>query len=526
MVLTYQFVLGQESITNAFKNEVKKANAFYNDHYYHEALKMYINAHELDPRDDIKVKIADCYVKINEPDNACKWFDILIDNNYPLSSKDVLNYVLALTGNADYKKAEIWYEKYLKLTNDTLQKSLEITKKDIALFYKDSSQFDIREIEINTQKSEFSPVFYNKGIAFISSRRDQLFIQNNLPQSENGFFNIFYAPFKKIEKGEVPIPIVGNPKTIQGQFSKNVHKGPFTIANKSMLITLNNIGAKKEEITEKRLSIFELEKKGKKWVNPKPLPFNSDDFSCGHPTLTSDGKTLYFISDMPGGFGGTDIYKTELKRGKWTKPLNLGTKVNTIGNEMFPYLHNDTTLYFASNGHPGLGGLDIQKISISNDNATVENAGYPINSKSDDFGIVLNENGNIGFFSSNRKNKGIDDDIYKVIINVGKPGPLYTKVVSGSINMFKSQYQQQNPTKVESADIIVIDFDSLDPVAKGSTDENGNFKVEIPYAGKFFLMCNKKNAGSYQTTFSIPEKSSFKENFFIVFFQEDLFETE
>jgi|GEM_PF-5439689 len=516
----------QESITTAFKNEVKKANAFYNDHYYQEAVKNYLNAHKLDPRDDIKVKIADCYVKLNEPESACQWFKILIDNNFPLSTKDMLNYVLALTGNADYKEAQIWYEKYLEATNDTVNNNLAATKKDLALFYRDSTQYDIREAEINTLQSEFSPVFYDKGIAYISSRKSQLFIQNNLPQSSNGYLNIFYAPFDKIKREVVPVPMIGPPKIIQGEFPTNVHKGPFTIVDKNMYITLNDFSNNAEEQDVKKLSIYELRKKGKKWITPVSLPFNNNDYSCGHPTLSTDGKTMYFISDMPGGYGGTDIYKVELNKGKWSTPVNMGPKINTLGNEMFPFLHNDTTLYFASNGHLGIGGLDIFKFSLSKDGSKSINVGYPINTQSDDFGLTLNENGSIGFFSSNRKNKGIDDDIYKVIINVGKPGPLYSKNVSGSITMYESQYQLENPVKVDSADVIVIDFDSLDPVVEGKTDAEGNFKVDIPYAGKFFLMCNKKGAGSYQTVFSIPEKSTFKEDFYIVFFSEDLFETE
>ena len=518
----------QESITNAFKDKIKKANAFYNDHYYEEALKIYISSHKLEPRDDIKIKIADCLVKLNEPEEACIWFGKLIENSYPLNNKDILNYVLALTGNADYKNAQIWYEKYLTKKDEEINNNLDFTKKDIALLYSDSILFDVRPIEINTDQSEFSPFFYEKGIAFISSRKNPFLVKNNLPQSKNGFLDLYYAPFLDLPKKTNPLPTVGKAKSIANDFPSLLHKGPASLYNngKNMLITLNSPENAKSETNSRKLFIYESKKKGKKWIKPIPLPFNSSQFSCGHPTISKHGKILYFISDMPGGFGGTDLYKCVFKKNKWSEPINLGKTINTEGNEMFPFLHNDTTLYFSSNGHTGLGGLDILKVSLSDSMEIIKNVGYPINTNSDDFGITLNENGSIGFFSSNRRNKGTDDDIFKVLINVGKPGPLYEKNISGTITLFESQYRQNNPDLVADADIRVIDYDSLDPVAEGKTDENGNFNLDIPYAGNFFLICNKKGAGTYQTIFNIPSKTTYKEDFFIVFFSEDLFETE
>ena len=525
IIATGNYVAAQETILTGFQTELKRANTFYNDRYYDKALDLYLSTHKLDPRDDIKLKIADCYLKLNQSEEASFWYEKLIENDFNLSSRDILKYVLALTGKSDYQKAQIWYEKYKQLQSDSISANISPNKKDLADLLSDSILYDVREAEINSTYSDFSPFFYEQGIAFISARQTSLFIQNNVSQSENGYLDLYYAPFEDLStKGG--IPVLDKAKAVKGKFTSQIHKGPAVTYNNgnSMLITLNS--PSEDSNKDRKLYLYSTQKKGKKWKAPTPLPFNNAEYSCGHPAISADGKTLYFISDMPGGFGGTDIYTSTFNKNKWSKPVNLGSKINTAGNEMFPFIHNDTTLYFSSNGHIGLGGLDIVKIALTDSSATVKNVGYPINTQKDDFSLVLNENGSIGFFSSNRKSKGSDDNIYKVLINVGKPGPLYVKNITGTIKLFKSQYQQENGELLEDVEVRVIDFETSDPIAEGKTDVEGNFNIDIPIAGKFYLMCYKKGAGTYQTVFNIPEKTTFKDNFSIVLFKEDLFQTE
>jgi outer membrane protein OmpA-like peptidoglycan-associated protein len=153
---------------------------------------------------------------------------------------------------------------------------------------------------------------------------------------------------------------------------------------------------------------------GKYWGNVSELPFNSDNYSCGHPALSPDDTKLYFVSDMPGGFGGTDIYVVEYREGQWSSPVNLGREINTEGNEMFPYMDEFGNLYFSSDGHEGLGGLDVfyvemrEAIPISD----IKNLGAPINSEKDDFGFITNGTRSSGYFSSNRKRGYGDDNLY------------------------------------------------------------------------------------------------------------------
>src|SRR5699024_9789788 len=147
-----------------------------------------------------------------------------------------------------------------------------------------------------------------------------------------------------------------------------------------------------------------------KWAKIEKLPFNSSEYSVTHPSLSPDGKTLYFTSDMPGGEGGTDIWKVSVNGNHYGKPVNLGPRVNTPGKEDFPFIGENDILYFSSRGHQGLGGLDIYKIDLSDGEGQAENMGAPINSKYDDFSFSYNASADLGFFASNRSGA---DNLYK-----------------------------------------------------------------------------------------------------------------
>ena len=154
-----------------------------------------------------------------------------------------------------------------------------------------------------------------------------------------------------------------------------------------MFFTRNNYykgTLKRDEEGVNNLKIFIAEQKNEKWVIAEEFPFNSDEYSIGHPSLSKDGKTLYFISDMPGGKGGTDLYQSKLMKGEWSQPQSLGDQINTAGNEMFPHIRGEV-LFFSSNGRAGNGGLDIYMITLSDKNEQVNNLGAPVNSAKDDF---------------------------------------------------------------------------------------------------------------------------------------------
>lgn len=263
---------------------------------------------------------------------------------------------------------------------------------------------------INSPNLEFSPVYYQNGLVYVTSRYKSGAIDKKINET---FFELFYSE----------LDAAGNPTKPQ-VFSVNInsqaHEGPvsFSRDGEHMYFTRNNMQKGMTKADSKgvtRLKIYEAKRGVFDWENVVEMPFNSDEYSVMHPTLAADGKTLYFSSDMPGGYGGFDLYMVSRNRARWTSPVNLGKHINTDKNDVFPFIHDSGTLFFSSNGHDGQGGLDIFSVDLSNENSKgiVINLGAPFNSSDDDLSLILNEEGTQGYFTSGRKGGVGKDDIYK-----------------------------------------------------------------------------------------------------------------
>ncbi|MBI5916069.1 MAG: OmpA family protein [Bacteroidetes bacterium] len=260
---------------------------------------------------------------------------------------------------------------------------------------------------INTGSYEFSPAFYQNGIVYVSYYKNGPID----PNTGKPFFELFYA-----EMDNQNLPQAG--RVFSLTVNSQAHEGPvsFSRDNNLLYFTRNNMEggiAKTNSKGQVTMKIYEARRGKFDWENIKPLPFNSDDYTCFHPSLSADGRRLFFSSDMPGGYGGYDLYYVEKKTDDWSKPINLGPDVNSSGNEVFPFLHETGTLFFSTNGRGGEGGLDIFMIDISGDKwGPLSNLGTPLNSAKDDLGFILNEEATRGYFASDRPGGSGDDDIY------------------------------------------------------------------------------------------------------------------
>lgn len=257
---------------------------------------------------------------------------------------------------------------------------------------------------INTGQFEFSPAFYQNGIVFATSQKSEGDIDKNTGAT---FFDLFYA-----DRDAEGLPLA--PQEFAVRISSKKHEGPvaFSRDGQKIFFTQNNV-TQKEAKPVVRLKIYEASKTSRDWDNVKELPFNSDEYSTCHPTLTPDGQTLYFASDMPGGIGGMDLWMVKKNGNTWSAPVNLGAKVNTPYNEVFPFVHSSGNLFFASNGYEGEGGLDLYMATFENDpKGQVASLGDPFNTEADDLGLILNPEGNMGFFTSSRSGGQGKDDIY------------------------------------------------------------------------------------------------------------------
>lgn len=259
---------------------------------------------------------------------------------------------------------------------------------------------------INTPRTEFAPAFYQYGLVFASSEK------NGPIDEKTGepYFQLYYA---ETDRNHIPM----SPRSYSLEANSPFHEGGVTFGKRGnvMYFSSNNHQngysvADKKGVT--RMKIYEAERGTRDWENIIELPFNNDKYTCFHPTLSADGRTLYFASDMPGGFGGFDLYSVEKKGNSWSKPTNLGAKVNTESDEAFPYIHDSGILFYASKGLKGLGGFDIYKIDLNKTGISPKNLGEPFNSNADDFGLILNTDGDVGYLASNRDGGFGKDDIY------------------------------------------------------------------------------------------------------------------
>lgn len=260
---------------------------------------------------------------------------------------------------------------------------------------------------INSEAGEFSPVLYLNGLVFVKEPKSGPID----PQTGTPFFELYYADLD-------PNGLPQKPQPFSVEINSQLHEGPVTFSKKGdrIFFTRNNQkqGLSKADAEERvRLKIYEAQKGYFDWENVAELSFNNDEYDCMHPSLSPDGDKLFFASNRPGGYGGFDLYFVTRQGSGWSQPINLGPEINTNKHESFPFIHDSGILFFASNGHRGQGGLDLYMIDMSSRKwGEVRNLEEPFNSPQDDLGLVLNEEGTIGYFSSNREGGYGKDDVY------------------------------------------------------------------------------------------------------------------
>ena len=383
----------------------KKGNEMYDNFGYSSAVAEYQNMDESELTYDIKEKLANSFRLNSQFESAEYWYaQIVQESTDPVM---LLNYAQVLQSNDKCEDAIRWYKIYQEKSQDT-QINFIADCKDLDKIeqHKDIAVDNLSSL--NSDKHDFSPIPYKNGLVFTSMREGK---NNQVDQWTNSGYSDLYFAEKKEGQFTTPTPLKGD---INGQFHDGV--ATFDPMRNEMIFTRNTTNSNnKEEV--KILEIFVAKRKDNEWKEPTKLFASDERFSSCHPTISSNGQRLYFSSSRPGGFGGMDIYVVERTGNKWGLPTNLGPTVNTVGNELFPFISEQDKLFFASNGHIGLGGLDIFVVEKSNESDEMswsnrKNIGQPFNSKKDDFGFYIDVEEESGYLSSNRKGSIGADDIY------------------------------------------------------------------------------------------------------------------
>lgn len=356
---------------------------------------------------DAWTRLADCYRLLGDYVNAEQAYARVV--NGPVQPEVYLYYAQALMQNEKYGEAKSWLEKYRTANpSDSRAANLIAGIEQLPQYKSMEGVYKVAKANVNTSASEIAPVIYNGGIVYASNKAVSGWVKRTHAWTAKPFYQLYFA---KGTEGNLQ-----SPKAFAEEVGTKLHDGPVTFskAGTQMYFTRNNVEddkVQKDANGVVRLKIFHSNFADGNWGIEVPFPYNSNDYSCAHPSLSADGKTLYFSSDMPGGQGGMDIWKCEWTGTSWGAPVNLGPDVNTKGHEVFPFIASDGVLYYSSDGLAGLGGLDIYSMDVAK-GGKPQNLGLPMNSAADDFGITMNATGDNGYFTSNRKNSYDNDDIY------------------------------------------------------------------------------------------------------------------
>ena len=390
-------------------SEEIKGNKYTFNYTYNKAIISYNNADMLTLEG--KRRLAESYHFMKQNKEAEAIYLDLINLPQGVISEDFYNYAMVLKSNQKYDLATICMEKFKALKpTDLRAKSFAANNAELKNILKDWGKYRIDSLNINTTAKDFGTCFYKDKIIFASTRAVPKMFKHKDNWKKKPYFDMYIA---EVEKNQLV-----NPEVFNKEMNGKLNDGPASFSNDGnfMAFSRNNYKDKsKDWVVE--IQIYFSTFSNNKWTEPEPFVLNNQEYSVGQPCLTSDGNTMYFTSDMPGGLGGADIYRIHKSTsGAWGLPENLGDKINTEGNEMFPfYEEKNKVLFFASDGLYGLGGLDIF-ISTDKGNGfdSVKNAGYPLNTEYDDFALIIDNKLKKGYFSSDRKGGKGSDDIYAI----------------------------------------------------------------------------------------------------------------
>ena len=400
---------------------IKKADEYFNKMWYAQAAELYEEAIKKDANNyslEILQKAGDAHYYNTNMAKAYYYYNIIFERyEEEVSPDQIFKYAHTLKGTGKYAKSKRMmrlYDKEVQKGNVGSKLNLSANQKETVLdnILNMELKFGLKNLAINTKYSEFSPMFYNEDeIVFASAKDSSIFNTRRYKWNNQPYLDLYVSKINK-ESQDLKEAI---------RFSKKIntkyHEASVTFSpdNATMYFTRNNYGKKlkRDKNGVNHLKIYTSRKIDGEWTEAEEVPFNSDEYSTGHPALSPDGKKLFFVSDMPGTIGDTDIFVVDvLGNGRYSEPKNLGPGINTEQKEMFPFI-NDKKLYFASNGHVGLGGLDLYEVAYDEEGfKEVSNMGQPINSNKDDFSYIVNEESQKGYFASNRRGGKGDDDIY------------------------------------------------------------------------------------------------------------------
>lgn len=492
IVLSLTFSFGYSQ-----KGKVRQATKEYDNYAYLRTSEILLDVANNGYRSvDLLQKLGNSFYFNNKMEDAAKWYGELMAMNEPVDAEYYFRYAQALKSVENYTESDKWMKKFHEANKSDLRGRAFASRVDyLSKIEAASRDFEVKNLDINSDKSDFGTIQYKNQIIFASTRGGGKKYQWN----EQPFLDLFSAV--KQEDGSY-----NNVKEFGGDINTKYHESTvsFTPDDKAMYFTRNNYFEgkyKKGEDGVNRLKIYKANKGDyDKWENIESIPFNSDNYSVAHPSVNIKGTKLYFASDMPGTLGSSDIFVVDINDdGTLGEPVNLGASVNTEGHETFPFINEVGDLYFSSNGFAGLGGLDVFVIRDFENRLekgqplTLENVGKPINSSKDDFAYYENLTTEEGFFTSNRDGGKGDDDIYTFKF------PECVQVVEGIVK------DKDTQEIIPGATVTLFDGEGkqIDKVVVG---DDAAFSFDVECDKEYLIRVEKETYSSDEKRFTTPNK--------------------
>ncbi|GAA4881967.1 OmpA family protein [Flaviramulus aquimarinus] len=468
------FLIGLSAYAQVGKQ--KKADSLFYKFSFTEAAKVYHELINTNFNADYATRqLADSYALLRNPDSAVVYYEKVVQQeNTPIEY--FYSYAQALRGIKNYKQSRVWLKKFHnaggKIDHIKFTKDGEF----INSIFNAKHRYNLNPIGFNSKFSDFGAYEYNNNIYFTSSRDKGVAVKRLYSWNEEPFLDVYIA-----DKSVVNDLKINHKYKLKGDVNSVYHDGPIAISNdgKTLYFSRTNFiknNLKKDESGFSNLKIYQASLIDGKWTNIEELPFNDNTYSNGHPALSPDGSKLYFTSDMPGGVGKSDIYYVDINEdGTYGKPKNLGNTINTNKNENFPFINSEGVLFFSSDGHHGLGLLDVFATvqDASKNTIGIINLGFPLNSSKDDFSFFMNKDGVTGYFASNREGGVGSDDIYA-----------FSRVTR--LKLVGTVYDAINNNAIPNAFVALFDTEGNE-IASFEADENGHYEINIDRDAEYII---------------------------------------
>lgn len=477
------------------REKLKEADKMFDSYAFIDAQEVYLEVAEAGyESENLFKKLGDSYYFNSQMEDAKKWYEKLFEINPNQEKAYFFRYAQSLKAVESYEKADEIMLEFDKLNgeSDSRVKNLRDERNYLELIEMQSGKFKIDTLEINSKLSDFAPILYGDTLVFASNREISSSMKRVHEWNKQPYLNLYSI---EVDSNLVP---QGNSKEFSEKLTSKFHESSavFTEDGNTVYFTRNSMKDGKLEKSDdgtNYLRLYKSEKENNEWQDAEPLSFTSVNFNYAHPSLNEDETKLYFSSDMEGTNGMSDIYVVNISEdGSFGKPENLGSKLNTEGRESFPFVSNDNLLFFSSDGHNGLGGLDVYVTVLKDDNSHDEifNLGRPINSSKDDFSFIIDSEKKLGYFATNREGTVGEDDIYRL--------EQIEELITSCQQKYEGRVVEVDKSEgIPDAKVELFDED-LNLLETTTTNDNGEYEFEVECDTRYIVRVSKDGYKTYE----------------------------